>query len=207
MKRFVLGSFAVALLVLIPLIAASPAAVDLDRTNAVNLFQIPAAGTDHLYFTLWDTIEIPNVGTDTVELRGTYKVRRSEATSRNWQSAEIDIDVIDMDVTGTSDILGRVSVTVNGTNSGRVLASNSAKALKDCETDGKVQITLHSLGVTVFNKEGIPLSHRISHVPPIGQGGSSPDNIRVPLYDVNDPNGAPVAYLLKVNTQIGGYVG
>lgn len=179
--------------------------VDSSATNAVRLFQVPGGGDDNLHFTIWDTIEVPNVGTDTVELRGSYTVRRHEPSTRDWQTAEMDIEMLDMNVSGASDVLGRVSVRVNGTNVGHVHATTSATTEKDCTVAGHVQITLHDLGVTVFNKEAVPLSHGITHIPPIGQGGSSPD-VRVALYDVNNPDGEPVAFLRKVRTQIGGYI-
>lgn len=185
----------------------APLGVDMARTNAVRLFQVPVAGDDYLHFTVWDTIEIPGVGSDTVELNGTYSIRRLESNSRDWKTANLTIQLLNMDVRGTSGVLGPVSVALNGTNVGHVHPTDSERTPKFCVVEGQVKITLHKLGATVFNKEPIPLAHYITHIPPIGQGGSSPDSMRIPLYNVADPNGAPVAYLLKVRTQIGGYVG
>jgi hypothetical protein len=180
--------------------------VDVGRTNAVTLFDVPDPGVDFLHFTVWDTIEVPNVGTDTVELRGTYTIQRELPTSRDWRTAEMDIRLLDMDVHGTSPRLGRVSVALSGSNVGHVYAAESDDSGKLCEIQGGIQMTLHDLGVTVFNKELVPLSHQITHIPPIGQGGSSPE-VRIALYDVENPAGEPVAFLRRVRTQIGGYVG
>lgn len=180
--------------------------VNAERTNAVQLFQVPEPGVDFLHFTVWDTIEVPNVGTDTVELRGSYQIQREEPTSRNWAEVDMDIRLLDMDVQGSSDVLGRVSVRLNGENVGHVYAPGNATTEADCQVGGQVMITLHDLGVTVFNKEPVPLSHRITHIPPIGQGGSSPA-VRIPLYNVANPDGEPVAFLRRVQTQIGGYIG
>jgi hypothetical protein len=170
----------------------APLGIDMARTNAVRLFQVPAPGQDYLQFTVWDTIEIPGVGTDTVELNGTYRIARLEPTTRDWQSAAMNIQLLDMDVHGASNVLGPVSVALNGNNVGRVDPTNSDRTAKKCVVEGKVKITLNKLGVTVFNKEPVPLSHYITHIPPIGQGGSSPD-VRIPLYNIADPDGLPVA--------------
>jgi len=179
--------------------------IDSATTNAVRLFQVPGGGVDNLHFTVWDTIEVPGVGTDTVELRGSYTIRRHEPTTRQWQTAEMDIEMVQMNVAGTSGVLGNVQVSLNGTNVGHVFATETPTSEKDCQVAGSVQIHLQDLGLTVFNKERVPLSHGITHIPPIGQGGSSPE-VRIALYDVNHPDGAPVAFLRKVRTQIGGYI-
>jgi hypothetical protein len=208
-KVTVLSLGLVAMLAGVSLLSGSPMAplgVDMARTNAVRLFQVPAPGQDYLQFTVWDTIEIPGVGTDTVELNGTYRIARLEPTTRDWRTAAMNIQLLDMDVHGASNVLGPVSVALNGDNVGRVSPTTSDRTPKACVVEGKVKITLNKLGVTVFNKQAVPLSHYITHIPPIGQGGSSPD-VRIPLYNVADPDGAPVAYLLRVRTQIGGYIG
>ena len=209
MKKPILSLGLLAMLLCVPLLSGAPQAplgVDMARTNAVKLFNVPAPGQDFLHFTVWDTIEIPGVGTDTVEMNGTYRIQRMEPSTRDWQNAAMNIQLVDMDVHGASNVLGPVSVALNGENIGKVSPTDSARTPKACVVNGKVKITLANLGVTVFNKDAVPLSHYITHIPPIGQGGSSPD-VRIPLYNTADPDGAPVAYLLKVRTQIGGYVG
>jgi hypothetical protein len=210
MRKRTIGLTIVAVVLLATALMAAPHApqgVDMARTNAVRLFQVPAAGDDYLHFTVWDTIEIPGVGTDTVELNGTYSIRRLESNTHDWKTANLTIQLLGMDVRGASSVLGPVSVALNGANVGHVYPTDSERTPKFCVVEGQVKISLNKLGVTVFNKQPIPLAHQITHIPPIGQGGSSPDTMRIPLYNVADPNGAPVAYLLRVRTQIGGYVG
>lgn len=174
-------------------------------------FTPPAAGQDLLHFITWDTIEVPGVGEETVELRGTYLIERDNPTSADWYEAEINIKMRELNVSGTSEKFGRIEVSVNtdpGMESqgvvsmGTVIPDVKDGAAKKCTMFNYAKFHLPDLGITCFNKEPIELRHNITHIPPVGQGGGT-GQVRIPLYDVKNPDGEPVAYLKEVRTHIG----
>lgn len=175
-------------------------------------FSMPVGGEDLLEFMAWDTIEVPGVGEETIELKGTYQIERQHPTSSDWNEAEIDIKMKKLDVKGISERLGRVEVSTNNEfqqSQGRVQKGTAFTDIptggaKLCEMNNFAKFNLPDLGLTAFNKEPIELKHTITHVPPVGQGGGTGD-VRIPLFNVEDPDGEPVAYLKKVKTHIGDF--
>lgn len=191
------------------------------RSRAVSelrLFTMPSGGTDRLNFRTWDTIAVlrPNEAPliDTVELRGYYLIERAEPTSSSWHDASIDIFMREMSVSGVSKVFGRIQAGVNHDigmpSRGQVrpgtIYDSPADSPKLCEMFGYMEFNLADLGVSAFNKEAIKLTHSITHVPPIGQGGGTADGIEIPLYLKNRPDDAPVAILRKVKTHIGAWL-
>jgi len=190
-------------------LAPSPRSLD-----DLRLFTMPIGGTDRLSFATWDTIEVPDVGVDTVELRGHYEIERADPTSPDWSEASVNITMRNLDVSGVSKLFGRIHVSVNpsmGTSGGQVRAGTVHDGFLDspkmCEMDGFMAFDLLDLGITAFNKEAIRLQHRITHIPPVGQGGGTREGTKVPLFLVMAPESPPVAFLLQVRTHIGGWLG
>ena len=187
---------------------------NLTRTKAVRLFEIPPPGEDLLAFTVWDTIEVPGRGTDVLEATGTFRILRKEASCKEWgDGGRMEIEIVDMELQGTSKLLGDVTVHLrrdpesrHGTY-GYVLFPDDPCSPAGCEIDAAIEFTLEDSGVTLFNKKTVPLTSMITRIPPIGQGPRSPEEgMRIPLYDVKDPKGPPVAHLLDVRTEVGPYV-
>jgi hypothetical protein len=121
----------------------------------------------------------------------------------------------ELSMAGVSQKFGRVHASVNydvGRQSGgQVSAGTAYPGIADspvvgdptlCTMYGYMKFELPDAGVTVFNKEPIVLEHKITHIPPICQGGGTRDGVEVNLYPVDIPDGPPVAILRKVRTAI-----
>jgi hypothetical protein len=180
----------------------------------LRLLAMPEGGTDRLNFLVWDTIEVLGVGEDTVELKGHYIIERATPTATDWASASVDIVMLEMNVEGVSQKFGPIRASVNheiGKKSrGQVRPGTIYPGIVDspkmCEMEGFMNFELSAVPITVFNKEPILLQHRITHIPPVGQGGGTQGQVSIDLYASNDPDGPPVAVLRQVKTHIGGWL-
>lgn len=178
----------------------------------LRVLSMPEGGVDKLNFIAWDTIEVIGFGEDTIELRGHYVIDRANPTDSDWANASVDIRMLEMDVRGVSEKFGPVHASVNDeigiksqgqVRKGTVYPDN-ADSPKLCEMEGYMKFELPEAQMTVFNKEKILLQHKITHIPPIGQGGGTGD-VAINLYNMADPNGPPVAILKRVKTHIGSW--
>ena len=178
------------------------------RLNNLHLFNLPVAGTDHLYFEVNDTIEVPGVGEETVTLGGTYRIQRSQPSTNEWETANIDVKMLDLDVQGASKLFGRIQVHLNPTKDtvGKVKGTGSKTKPKPCSFKAYIQMTLLDKNMVLVNKEPVALEHLITHIPPIGQGGGNPEGTSYYLYDVRNLDGPPVAVLKRIRTHIGPWV-
>src|SRR5262249_1830366 len=145
---------------------------------------------------------------------GHYLIERNDPSSDDWHDASVDIFMRELSVTGSSRIFGRLEARVNdwiGKESrGQVRAGTLYDSIVDspklCEMYGDMEFALLDLGLTVFNKEPIQLQHKITHIPPIGQGGGTREGTEIELYMKDAPTAAPVAILKKVTTHIGAWL-
>lgn len=178
------------------------------RLNNLHLFNLPVGGVDHLYFEVNDTIEVPGVGEETVILDGTYRIQRSQPSTSDWETANIDVKMLDLDVTGTSKLFGRIHVQLNPAQEtvGKVKGTGSKTKPKPCSFKAYIQMTLLDKNMVLVNKEPVALEHLITHIPPIGQGGGNPEGTSYNLYNINNLNGPPVAVLKRIRTHIGPWV-
>lgn len=179
----------------------------------LRLFTMPQGGTDRLSFATWDTIEILGQGEDTIELRGYYVIQRDNPTSADWREGSVTIHMRELNVLGTSEKLGRLRATVSphpGRASGGQVKQGTTYPFADspklCQMDGYMQFELLDLGITVFNKQPITLEHKITHIPPVGQGGGTREGAHYELFRMDDPDGPPVAILKRVRTHIGSWL-
>lgn len=180
--------------------------------SELRVFRMAAGGLDRLNFGTWDTIEVDGYGEDTVEFRGYYVIERENPTSADWRDASVDIHMRELNVSGVSQKFGRIRASTNpdmGDSGGQVRAG-TAYAFHDspklCAMYGFMQFELADVGITVFNKEPILLEHKITHIPPVGQGGGTREGVDYPLYLKSDPDGPPVATLKRVKTHIGAWL-
>lgn len=178
------------------------------RLNNLHLFNLPVGGIDHLYFEVNDTIEVPGVGEETVTLDGTYRIQRSQPSTSDWETANIDVKMLEMDVSGTSKLFGRIHVQLNPAQEtvGKVKGTGSKTKPKPCSFKAYIQMTLLDKNMILVNKEPVALEHLITHIPPIGQGGGNPEGTSYNLYNINNLNGPPVAVLKRIRTHIGPWV-
>jgi hypothetical protein len=177
------------------------------RVEDIRLFTLPAGGMDKLKFKVLDTISIPGMGTDTVELTGTFTIRRSDPSSPKWGRGTIDVEMVNLSLHGKSDLLGEARAKLNPARKtvGRVEAAGGSTRAAGCRFAAYIVLELVDHGLAVFNKTAVPLTHTITHVPPIGQGGGTIGRVAIRLYDLTQPAQA-MAVLRKVSTEIGTFV-
>ena len=177
----------------------------------LRVFQVPQGGTDRLNFATWDTIEVAGLGEDTVEFHGYYVIERENPSTAGWHEASVAIHMRELNVNGTSQKLGRIHASTNNdwresggeVRSGTVYAFGDAPKL--CMMLGFMKFDLLDAGFAVFNKDPIVLTHNITHIPPVGQGGGT-GVVAVSLFRTDDPDGEPVAVLKQVRTHIGAWL-
>lgn len=177
----------------------------------LRVFQVPQGGLDRLNFATWDTIEVPGIGEDTVEFHGYYVIERENPSTAHWKTASVNIHMRELNVHGRSAVFGRIHASTNPdyresggeVRTGTVYAFGDAPKL--CMMLGFMKFDLLDAGFAVFNREAIVLTHNITHIPPVGQGGGTGD-VAVELFRTDDPDGPPVGVLKKVKTHIGAWL-
>lgn len=179
----------------------------------LRVFRMTQGGLDRLHFVTWDTIAVPGVGEEEVKFEGYYVIERENPTSSAWREASVDIHMRELNVSGTSARFGRIRASVNpdlGPESRGQVQPGTVYGFHDgpkfCAMFGYMQFELADLGMTVFNKDPIRLEHKITHIPPVGQGGGTAEGVDYPLYRKDDPDGPPVAILKRVRTHIGAWL-
>ncbi|MEM9293964.1 MAG: DUF6073 family protein [Acidobacteriota bacterium] len=141
--------------------------IDADRLDAlrplaVRQYEIPADSVDVMRARISETYVIDGIGEDTVELSGWIAVKHYDArpiegaTELTWNTLVVDTEFLAMELSGTSDLFGPVSVSLDTTTplTGQVgqieIPEYAEVALlaeleKDASTDGAVAETTTSI--------------------------------------------------------------
>lgn len=203
-----------------PAIAWGPQ-IDLDGVEdvfapqRVEPFTPPQTGIDNLGITSTDTFMIPDIGEFEVDFEGYVRVVRSEPTADEWDEAEVYTNLIEMRMRGESAEVGPIIVTLNpdclSTGQIRNLihpdgGKPTANEAKACRMAVGAYFELPELDKTLFNKEPIELTiDDVKAIPPAGNPGEGQIYQVLPLYDVDDPEGPPAAYLTGLTFSMGTY--
>jgi hypothetical protein len=171
-------------------------------------------GIDNLGITSTDTFAIPGVGEYTVEFTGWVRVVRSQPTTGEWASAEVYTNLIEMRMVGESEELGRITVTLNPEclSAGQIRTpfdpyACEGPSAKACRMAVGAMFDMPKLNMTLMNREPIILTiDDVRSIPPAGAPGRGQIYRMMPLVDVNDPDGEPVAYLTSLRFAMGGYL-
>jgi hypothetical protein len=87
----------------------------------IRRWEVPGPGVDVMRAQLEETYSVDGVGTDTIELSGWIAVRHGQAypvagkKEINWDTAILDTQFVDMELTGTSKLFGPVHITLDKT--------------------------------------------------------------------------------------------
>jgi hypothetical protein len=173
----------------------------------------PAPGIDNLGITSTDTFAVPGIGEVVVDFTGYVRVARSRPTAGDWNHAQVFTNLIEMCMRGEAPQVGRVIVTLNPdylstgqlwTPAGDIESNQPAKA---CRMAVNALFTLPQLGKVLFNKEPILLTiNDVRAIPPAGNPGVGRIYEKLPLYDVEDPEGMPVADITALKFAMGTYL-
>jgi hypothetical protein len=186
---------------------------DLYEPQTVKPFTPPPAGIDNLGITSVDTFKVPGVGEFTVKFEGYVRVVRSKPTSDDWTASEVYTNLIDMQMKGESPELGPISVTLNSEclSTGMIRTpfpdEEADQPAKACRMAVGAVFELPRLGLKLYNKEPVLLTiDDVKSIPPAGNPGKGQIYQMLPLYDVENPEAPPVAYLTSLSFQMGTYL-
>jgi len=186
---------------------------DLFAPQDVASYTPPPPGIDNLGIESTDEFMVPGKGKFTVKFEGYVRVARSEPTTDDWVDSEVYTNLIEMHMHGETPGIGPITVALNPD----VLSTGQLRtpfADMDCEQPEKAcrmavaaVFEMPELGVTLFNKEPIELTiDHVQAIPPAGNPGDGRIYQVLPLYDRNDPEGPPAAYLTSLKFRMGTYV-
>jgi hypothetical protein len=188
-----------------------------DGDHSVSPYTPPESGIDNLGIRSVDEFRIPALGDEpiVVEFRGWVRVVRSQPTTEDWRTTEVYTNLIDMHMEGECDELGTITVRlqpeilstgcINTPYDGEDLDSEHPD--KACRMAVACEFDVPKFGKKLFNKEPVELTiDEVRSIPPAGNPGRGQIYRRLPLYDRDDPNGRPVAFLTSLNFSMGTYL-
>lgn len=181
--------------------------------QTVEPFTPPPPGIDNLGITSTDTFMIPGKGEFVIDFKGYVRVARSKPTTDKWVDSEVYTNLIEMCMRGEAPGLGEIVVTLNpNTLSTGMLRTpwsemECEQPEKACRMAVAAQFRLPQLGLTLFNKEPIELTiDNVKAIPPAGNPGEGRIYQVLPLFDQENPDGVPAAYLTGLKFAMGNYI-
>jgi hypothetical protein len=174
----------------------------------------PESGIDNLGITSTDTFALPGVGEFKVDFKGWVRVVRSDPTAEDWHNAEVYTNLIEMKMQGECEELGTITVTLNPEclSAGQIRTpfdpyAGEGPSAKACRMAVGCIFDMPKLNMKLFNREPVILTiDDVRSIPPAGAPGKGQVYRMMPLYDVREPEGEPVAYLTSLRFQMGGYL-
>ncbi|HEV7808702.1 MAG TPA: DUF6073 family protein [Solirubrobacteraceae bacterium] len=186
---------------------------DLYEGAQVEQYRPPEGGIDNLGIRSVDTFMVPGLGESTVEFRGYVRVARSQPTTTDWASTEVYTNMIEMYMSGESPELGTITVRLQPEtlSTGCIHTpfedGDPDRPEKACRMAVGAIFEVPKLGLRLFNKEPVVLTiDNVRSIPPAGNPGRGQIYRMLPLYDREDPEGKPVAYLTSLNFAMGTYL-
>lgn len=175
----------------------------------VEEFKVPPGGIDNLALHSTDVFAIPGRGEFTVEFEGYFRVARANATTKDWATSEVRVNIIDLKLFGQHEELGKIVVSLNQdiVSTGQIFATTGPNQPKACRIATGVDFDLGQLGISVFNKEPILLmNENVTRIPPVDDPSGHALLFKLPLYNSKDPDGEPVAYLTSLRYGADNYI-
>jgi hypothetical protein len=178
--------------------------------QAVKDYTVPRGGIDNLGLHSTDVFEIPGRGQFEVDFHGYFRVARANPSSYEWGVPMIRVNIIDLRLFGQHDQLGEIGVTLNPDilASGQIFPTSMGPRTKADSTEPTVAacriavgavFTVPTINAALFNKEPILLMNEsLSRIPPVDDPNGHALLFRLPLFNVDDPQGEPVAFLTSL---------
>jgi hypothetical protein len=167
----------------------------------VEPFTVPRGGIDNLGLHSTDVFSIPEQGEFTVDFKGFFRVARDHPTSEDWTTAEVLVNIVELKLYGGHERLGDITVSLNPDilATGQIFPAQGPAGPKACRIATPAVFDVPQLGASLFNKEPILLMNRsVVAIPPVNDPNGHALLFRLPLFDRDDPNGTPRAYLTSL---------
>jgi hypothetical protein len=186
---------------------------DLYAPQSVEPFTPPPPGIDNLGITSTDTFFVPGKGEFKVNFKGYVRVARSTPTTDRWVDSEVYTNLIEMCMRGLSSEVGPIIVTLNPDvlSTGQLRTPHKdlqcEQPEKACRMAVAARFEIPKIGLTLFNKEPIELTiDNVKAIPPAGSPGEGRIYEILPLFNIDNPDGAPAAYLTSLHFAMGTYI-
>lgn len=188
---------------------------ELYAPHAVRPHTATPAGIDNLALSSTDVFLLPDgAGSyrrQEVKFSGYFQVTRAAPTTNEWATAEFHVNMTDIVLhsTSSSKDVGPMKVGLNRdiVSSGQVFAAGGATAAAKCRIATSVVFEAPQIGMTLINKEPILLMNgAIKSVPPVEDPNGAAHIYLLPLFNMKDPEGHPVAYLESLVYTVGNYL-
>jgi hypothetical protein len=177
--------------------------------QTIEPFSVTPAGIDNLALHSTDIFTVPGRGEFTVDFKGYFRVARAPASTEDWESCEVLVNIVELRMYGRHDELGEISARLNPDrlSSGLILPGMDEGQAKKCRIALPAIFELHQLGMTVFNKEPILLmNEHVTSIPPVDDPNGHALLFYLPLYDSTNPDGGAVAYLTSLRYGADNYI-
>jgi hypothetical protein len=181
----------------------------------VRPFTATPAGIDNLALSSIDTFLMPDAAgkhhRQEVAFDGYFQVARAAPSTHDWATAEFSVNMTDIVLHSKSDVkeIGpmRVRLNQNMVSAGQVFAAGGKQAAAACRIAASVVFEAPQKGMAFFNKEPILLMNgAIKSVPPVEDPNGKAHIYLLPLFDMKQPDGRPVAYLESLVYTVGNYL-
>lgn len=186
---------------------------DLYAGTEAKRWTAPPPGIDNLRMSAACSVVIPGVGEFEAGLRGRVRMARSAPTSREWAEAVVYLNILELDLRGTSEDLGRLRMRLNTAylSAGLIRSpfdpyAGEGPSAKACRLSVGAVFDAPKLGLALFNKEPLVLTiDDVRTIPPLHECGRGQIYRMLPLYDSRSPESEPVAYLTRVRFALEDY--
>jgi hypothetical protein len=148
-----------------------------------------------------------NAGPFEVDFNGYFRVARSQPTTMDWTTFSVRVNIIDLNLIGTHPELGKIRVSLNPgvVSTGEIFPAKPRKSKKEPPPDAQCRIAtavhfeIPALKTSLFNKEPILLMNdHVRSIPPVDDPSGQALLYKLPLFDLDDPDGLPLAYLTSL---------
>jgi hypothetical protein len=183
-------------------------AKDLFAPHKVRPRTVPPPGIDNLHLSSQDTFELPGRGEVVAEFKGFFRVARAAGTTKDWATAEVHVNMVDIYLEGEADGVGPIIVRANRdrVSPGQTFGAGQ-QGVQKCRIAAAVTFEAPELGVTLFNKEPVLLMNdAIDSIPPVEDPNGAAYIYRLPLFDTSKEDGKPFGYLTQLRYTVGNYV-
>ncbi len=160
-------------------------------------------GIDNLGLYSTDVFEISRFGAGVFEVsfNGYFRVARSHPSTMDWTTFSVRVNIVDLQLSGSDQELGAIKVRLNPNvlSTGEIFPARSPDDPAQCRIATAVYFDVPALGTSLFNKEPILLMNdHVVSIPPVDDPSGQALLYKLPLFDLEDPDGLPLAYLTSL---------
>lgn len=182
----------------------------------ISRFKDIPGGIDNLAMTTVDRFVFRGMNQEfEAVFKGYVRVARASATTDCWATSEVYTNMLDMQMTAETDVVGPIHVRINPNVlcAGQIMTPFNTREIgvespaKNCRIAVAIYFDIPKMELTLFNKEPIMLCiDGITTMPPGGAHGIGRFHNVLPLYNLAEPDGSPIAWITKLDFIMGGYL-